>query len=226
MGLQRVGHDWATSLSLSVLLRLDQWSVCGHQRLLSVDSFQLSKEAVALFPPSGAQLHVTSEPLKPFKLRVMWGSRLCAQAPDSAKSALYYTTSAFWTNQGSCVHQGSFTERLITQALPSELEGNLASCCHCSVMQSRLTLCNPMNCIMPGLPIFHHLLEFAQTQVHWASNAIQPSHPLPSPSPPALSLSQLQGLFLHELALPIRWPRYWSFSFSISPSNEYSSLNM
>ena len=191
MGLQRVGHDWATSLSLSVLLRLDQWSVRGHQRLLSVDSFQLSKEAVTLFPPSGAQLRVTSEPLTPFKLRVMWGSRLCAQAPDSAKSALYHTRPAFWTKQGSCVHQGSFTERLVTQALPSELEGNLASCCHCSVTQSRLTLCNPMDCSMPGLPVFHHLLEFAQTQVHWASDAIQPSHPLPSPSPPALSLSQL-----------------------------------
>ena len=57
----------------------------------------------------------------------------------------------------------------------------------------------------------------------WVSDAIQPSHPLSSPSPPAFNLSQHQGLF-HELALHIRWPKYWSFSFSISPSNEYSGL--
>ena len=61
--------------------------------------------------------------------------------------------------------------------------------------------------------------ESIQTHVHWVGNAIQTSHPLSSPSPPALSLSQDQGLF-SESALCIRWPKYWSFSFSISPSNE------
>ena len=62
-------------------------------------------------------------------------------------------------------------------------------------VQSYPTLCNPMDCSMPGFPVHHQLLELAQTQVHWVSDAIQPSHPLLSPSPPALNLSQHQGLF-------------------------------
>ena len=61
--------------------------------------------------------------------------------------------------------------------------------------QSRLTLCDPMDCITPGLPVHHHLPELAQTHVLLASDAIQPSHPLSSPSPPAFNLSQHQGLF-------------------------------
>ena len=76
---------------------------------------------------------------------------------------------------------------------------------------------------MPGLPVHHQLPESTQTHVHRVRDAIQPSHPLSFPSPPALSLSQHHGLF-HESALRIRWPKYWSFSFSISPSNEYSEL--
>ena len=64
-----------------------------------------------------------------------------------------------------------------------------------SVTQSCLTLCNPMNCSMPGLPVHHQLPEFTQTHVHQVGDAIQPSHPLSSPSPPALNLSQHQGLF-------------------------------
>ena len=64
-----------------------------------------------------------------------------------------------------------------------------------SVAQSCLTLCDPMNCSTPGLPVHHQLPEFTQTHVHWVGDAIQPSHPLASPSPPALNLSQHQGLF-------------------------------
>ena len=61
---------------------------------------------------------------------------------------------------------------------------------------SRLTLCDPMDCSMPGLPVHHQLLEFTQTHVHWVGDAIQPSHhPLSSLSPPAFSVSQHQGLF-------------------------------
>ena len=80
-----------------------------------------------------------------------------------------------------------------------------------------------MDCCTPRFPVLHHLLELAQTHVHWVSDAIQPSHPLSSPSPPALNLSQHQGLF-SESVLHIRWPKYWSLSFSISPSNECSGL--
>ena len=75
----------------------------------------------------------------------------------------------------------------------------------------------------PGFPVHHQLLEFTQTHVHCVGDAIQPSHPLSSPSPPALNLSQHQGL-LNESALHIRWPKYWSFSFNISPSNERPGL--
>ena len=80
-----------------------------------------------------------------------------------------------------------------------------------------------MNHSMPGLPIQHQLPESTQTHVHWVSDAIQPSHPLSSPFPPALNLSQHQGLS-NESALHIRWPKYWSFSFNISPSNEHPGL--
>ena len=92
-----------------------------------------------------------------------------------------------------------------------------------SVTQSCLTLCDPMDCSTPGLSVHHQLLEFTQTHVHWVSDAIQTSHSLSSPSPPAFNLSQHQGLFKWAV-LHIRWPKYWSFSFSISPSNEYSGM--
>ena len=68
------------------------------------------------------------------------------------------------------------------------------SCCY-SVTKSCPSLCNSMNCIAPGFPVLHYLPEFAQTHIHWVGDAIQPSHPLFPPSPPAFSLSQHQGLF-------------------------------
>ena len=76
-----------------------------------------------------------------------------------------------------------------------------------------------MNWGMPGLPVHHQLPEFTQTHVHWIGDAIQPPHPLSSPSPPTFNLSQHQ-----ESVLCIRWPKDWNFSFIISPSNEYSRL--
>ena len=92
-----------------------------------------------------------------------------------------------------------------------------------SATQSCLTLCDPMDCSTPGLHVHHHLLEFTQTHVHHVGDAIQPSHSLSSPSPPAFNLSQ-RRVFSNESVLRIRWPKYWSFSFSISPFNEYSGL--
>ena len=80
-----------------------------------------------------------------------------------------------------------------------------------------------MDCSTPGLPVHHQLPEFTQTHVHWVRDAIQPFHPPLSPSPPAFNLSQHQGLF-QWVSSHIMWPEYWSFSFSISPSNEYSRL--
>ena len=81
-----------------------------------------------------------------------------------------------------------------------------------------------MDCGIPGLPVHHQLPEFTQTHVPWVGDTIQPSHPLSSPLllPPSILLST--GVFSNESVLHIRWPKYWSFSFSISPSNEYSGL--
>ena len=104
-------------------------------------------------------------------------------------------------------------------------ELSLFCCCHCySVTQSCLILCDLMGCSITGFPVLHHLLDFAQTHVHWVSDAIQPSHPLSSPSPPSLNLSQHQGLFQRVGSLPQVAKVCWSFSFSISPFNEYSGL--
>ena len=91
-----------------------------------------------------------------------------------------------------------------------------------SVAQSCLTLCSPVDCRMPGLPVHHQLPEFTQTHVNRVSDAIQPSHPLSSPSPTSIFPSI--RVFLNESVLCMRRPKYWSFSFSISPSNEYSGL--
>ena len=90
----------------------------------------------------------------------------------------------------------------------------------CSVVSA---LCNPMDCSIPGSPVLHHLPKFAQTHLHRVGDTIQTSYLLSSPSPPAFNLSQHQGLFQwvdssHQV------PKYWSFSFSISPSKEYSGL--
>ena len=81
-----------------------------------------------------------------------------------------------------------------------------------------------MDCSIPGFRVLHYLLEFAQTYVPWVGDTIQSSQPLAPPSPLAVSLSQHQGFFSKESALCIRWPKYWSFSFSISPSSEYSGF--
>ena len=92
-----------------------------------------------------------------------------------------------------------------------------------SVTQSCPTLCEPMNSSTPGFPVHQQLPEFTQTHVHRIDDAIQPSHPLLSPSPPAPTPPSIR-VFSNESALRMRWPKYWSFSFSISPSNEHPGL--
>ena len=93
----------------------------------------------------------------------------------------------------------------------------------CVQSLSHVWFCNPMNCSTPGLPVQNQLLELTQTHVHQVGDAIQPSHHQSSPSPPAFNLSQHQGLF-KWVSSSHRWPKFWSFSFSISPSNGYSGL--
>ena len=92
-----------------------------------------------------------------------------------------------------------------------------------SVAQSCPTLCDPMNCSTQGLPVHHHLPEFTQTHGHRVGDAIQPSHPLHPllllpPIPPSIRA------FSNESTLRMRWPKYWSFSFSIFPSKEHPGL--
>ena len=99
----------------------------------------------------------------------------------------------------------------------------LGHCFCCSVTQSCPTLCDLMDYSMPGFPVLHYLHEFAQTQAHWISDLLKhlilcrPLLLLPSVFPSI-------KVFSNKLALHIRWPKYWSFSFSISPSNKYSGL--
>ena len=86
-----------------------------------------------------------------------------------------------------------------------------------------LTLCDPLDCSIPGFPVLHHLLKLAHAYVHWVRDANQSSHPLSSllllpPVPPSIRVLS------NESTLRMRWPKYWSFSFSISPSNKYSRL--
>ena len=112
-------------------------------------------------------------------------------------------------------------------SLPLVCPGNplkLISSVHfSSVAQLCPTLCDPMNRSTPGLPVHHQLLEFTQTHLHQVGDAIQPSHPCH----PLLLLSSIPPsirVFSNESALHTRWPKYWSFSFSISPSNEHPGL--
>ena len=105
----------------------------------------------------------------------------------------------------------------------TKLEGVFSSAQFSSVAQSCPTLCDPMNRSTPDLPVHHQLLEFTQTHIHWVGDAIQPSHPLSSPSPPAPNPSQHQSLS-SESTLRTRWPKYWSFSFTIIHSKEYPGL--
>ena len=92
-----------------------------------------------------------------------------------------------------------------------------------SVAQLCPSLCNPMNCSTPGLPVHQQLPEFTQTHVHRVDEAIQPLYPLSSPSSPA-PISPSIRVFSNESILHMRWPKYWSFSFSIIPSKEIPGL--
>ena len=91
------------------------------------------------------------------------------------------------------------------------------------VAQSCLTLFHPMDCSTPGFPVHHQLWELTQTHVHWVGYAIQPSHPLSSLLFPPSVFTSIR-VFSNESVLHIKWPKYWSFTFSISPSSEYSGL--
>ena len=111
----------------------------------------------------------------------------------------------------------------MTKQVPREAHALCYMCSQLfsSVAQSCPTLCNPMNHSTPGLPVHHQLPEFTQTHVHQVGDAIQPSHPLFLLLP---SIPPSVRVFSSESTLRMRWPKYWSFSLSISPSSEHPGL--
>ena len=114
-----------------------------------------------------------------------------------------------------CVHKCSV--QLSHSAELTQWVSELSSVTQCP------THWDSMDCSTPGLPVHHQLPELTQIHVRWVSDAIQLSHPLSSPLLPPSIFPSIR-VFWNESVLPIRWPKYWSFSFTISPSNEYSVL--
>ena len=103
------------------------------------------------------------------------------------------------------------------------LHPNIPELCVSSVAQSWPTLCNPVDCSMPGLPVYCQLLEFTQTHVHWVSDVIHPPHPLSSPSPPAFNLSQHQGVF-KWVSSSHQVDKVLQFQLQYQSCSEYSGL--
>ena len=132
----------------------------------------------------------------------------------------FFGTLGSWSQFCSQVShsKGSMLDLWSGTKIPQEVSVQFSS-----VDQLCPTVCDPMDCSMSGFSVLRYLLQFAQTHVHWVRDAIQPSHPLSFPSPSALSLYQNQNLF-QWISSCISWSKYWSFSFSISPSNEYLRL--
>ena len=191
---------------------------------------------IHISPPSWAPLPPTPHPTS-LSWVPSWASCMIQQLPTSSYlidgSVLIYMSmllSRFVPPSPSlclpvsspCLHFYSFPAKRFISTIFLD---SVCMCCCCSASKSRPTLCYPMDCTIPGFPVLHHLLKFAQIQVYWVGDAIQPSPPLSSPSPPAFYLLSISiRVFSNESARRIRWPEYWSFSFSISPSSEYSGL--
>ena len=134
----------------------------------------------------------------------------------------------FWNGVSHSVfrHKPIYTARTLalkgeSRFLPVSWDRDTLYCCCCLITKLCLTLCNPMDCSMPGFPVPSCLPEFSQTHIHWLNDAIQPSHPLLPHSPPALNPSQHRS-FPDESVLRIRWPKYWASALVLN--SEYSEL--
>ena len=128
----------------------------------------------------------------------------------SSKVTLYKKTARWSTGLEKLPSRHTIDKELVCSFICTHC------CCYCLVTQLYLTLCDAMDFSTSGFLVLHCLPELAQIHVHWVADAIEPS-------PSAFNLSHHQ-VFSNGLTLRIRWPKYWSFSFSISPSNEYSGL--
>ena len=122
------------------------------------------------------------------------------------------------TNKVKVFCRSSYSSKLVNEKGLKNMSGMSLS----SVTQSCLTLCIPMDCRTPGFSVLYQCPELAQTYVHQVGDPIQPSHPV-VPFSSCLQ-SFVASVFSDESILHMRWPKYWSFSFSISPSNEYPGL--
>ena len=151
-----------------------------------------------------------------FSRQEYWSGWLCPPPGDLPKPGIEPESPALQEDSLLLMHWGR-------PLLYNTIKGYKVSVQFSSVAQSCLTLCDPMNCSTPGLPVIHQLPEFTQTHVHRVGDAIQPSHPLSSPSPPAPIPPSIR-VFSSESTLRMRWPKYWSFSFSIFPSKEIPGL--
>ena len=153
------------------------------------------------------------------KVYWIWLQSFASSTRFSGLSSRQLTTTSSSISTTFCRENASITSK--GQKMLFRSLSNHVFCCF-SVTKLCPTLCNPLACSTPDFPVLHYLLEFAQTHVRWVSDAIQPSHPLSHPFPPAPYLSQCQGLF-QWVSCCIRWMKYGSFNLSISPSNEYSN---
>ena len=133
--------------------------------------------------------------------------------PSDLPSFLIGCSSSFWL----CLLNSLTSKFSATGPLPSSAFSSIQ---FSSVTQSRPTLCNHMNHSTWGLPVHHQLPQFIHTQVHRVGDATEPSYPLSSPSPPASNPPSIR-VFSNQSTLRMKWPKYWSFSFSISLSNEH-----
>ena len=193
------------------------WPGNGASSLTHSSMFAIPKDWFLYFSPSSLEIVILSEPKADRERQISYDIAYIRNLKKMVKINLF-------TKQKQINRFLNQIYGMWGKVINWEIGIDIYTLQFSSVAQSCLTLCNPMNHSMPGLPVHHQLLESTQTHVHWIRGAIQPFHPLSSPSPPAFNLSQHQGLF-QWVSSPIRWPKYWSFSFNISPSNEHQDFS-
>ena len=220
---------------LNCVVREDFWESLGQQEIqpvqpkgnqswIFIGRTDAEAETVILWPPDVKNWLMWKHPdaAKDWEQEEKGWQRM--RWLDGITTSMYMSSSKLWAlvmdrKKGasqSCKHH----DISHTGSTMSKQSTSISSYYNDSSVQSYPTPWDPMDCSTPGLLVHHQLPEFTHTHVHWLGDAIQPSHPLSSPSPSAFNLSQHQGLFIWVSSSH----QYYSFSFSISPSNEYSGL--